>query len=215
MARVLATAARATGGASLQPRPPDAERRVLVLDAAYRPVAVISWQRAVALLLDSGSGAPRVESIVDRDVVISSPSVQILCPSVIRVMDHLDGAARRRASVRGRRGTATVARKSAIHERDRWTCAYCGWKAQSSAERARMTIDHVVPRSRGGSATEHLNLVSACRPCNGRKADRTPEEARMRLLFPPREPSWVEERRWRLTAGRALPPEWEPFLLAG
>ena len=215
MARRTTSRTREVVELEVRARPADAERRVLVLDAAYRPVAVIGWQRAIALLLDSGSGSPRVESIVDRDIIISSPSVQILCPSVIRVIDHLDDAARRRAAVRGRRGTATVARKSAIHERDRWTCAYCGWKAQSAAERARLTVDHVVPRSRGGSATEHLNLVSACRPCNGRKANRTPEEARMHLLFPPREPSWVEERRWRLSGGRSLPPEWEQYLLAG
>ena len=62
-------------------------------------------------------------------------------------------------------------------ERDNWTCAYCGGHAR--------TVDHVMPQSRGGGNT-WMNTVAACGPCNNKKADRTPEEAHMTLLFQPR-----------------------------
>lgn len=176
-----------------------ADSRVLVLDAGYRPVTVIGWQRAIILILDE-----RAEAVVERDEVISSPSLSLFMPSVVRLTSCSIPASRRRVG---------LARKRAVHERDRWTCAYCGWHARTSSERVKLTIDHVMPKSRGGSNIEPLNLVSACGPCNRRKRDRTPEEARMRLLFQPREPSWAERIRWSITAGRSVPDDWAPFLL--
>lgn len=73
----------------------------------------------------------------------------------------------------------TVTRKGVLR-RDQHRCAYCGKQAS--------TIDHLVPKSRGGAMT-WLNLVAACTPCNGAKRNRTPEEARMPLLFEPFVPS--------------------------
>ena len=77
--------------------------------------------------------------------------------------------------------------KAKLFRRDRFTCAYCG---QRFAERD-LSCDHVVPQSRGGGWT-WMNLVTACAACNGRKADRTPEEARMPLLYLPYVPSRFE-----------------------
>ncbi len=74
-----------------------------------------------------------------------------------------------------------------LFRRDRCTCAYCG---QRFAERA-LQAEHIVPESRGGGWT-WMNLVSACASCNGRKANRTPEEARMPLLYLPYVPSRYE-----------------------
>ncbi|TWO70852.1 HNH endonuclease [Caenimonas sedimenti] len=74
-----------------------------------------------------------------------------------------------------------------LFRRDRHTCAYCG---EVFAERD-LQCEHIVPASRGGAAS-WMNLVAACAPCNGRKADRTPEEARMPLLFLPYVPSRFE-----------------------
>ena len=64
------------------------------------------------------------------------------------------------------------------------------------------------------SLTDFANLVTACRPCNGRKADRTPAEAGMRLRVTPRPPTWAEQTRWALTGGpgKPVPPDWLPFL---
>lgn len=73
--------------------------------------------------------------------------------------------------------------KSGVLRRDRYTCAFCSGKAS--------TIDHVIPRSHGGKNT-WKNTVAACSPCNNKKADRTPEQAKMPLLIRPRVPDWSE-----------------------
>jgi hypothetical protein len=78
--------------------------------------------------------------------------------------------------------------KAKLFRRDRMTCAYCG---ELFAERE-LQCEHIVPESRGGKAT-WMNLVTACGPCNGRKADRTPEEARMPLVYLPYVPSRFED----------------------
>lgn len=78
--------------------------------------------------------------------------------------------------------------RSKLLRRDRWTCAYCGREA---AERE-LSVDHIVPRAQGGGWT-WMNLVAACRPCNARKADRRPEQARMPLLYLPYVPSRCED----------------------
>jgi 5-methylcytosine-specific restriction endonuclease McrA len=176
------------------------DHRVLVLDATFRPIAAIGWQRAVTLLL-----AGSAETVVDTDRIVTSPSVAIVVPSVIRLAG--------RALVVGRR-RGMLARKRTVHERDKWTCAYCGRRARTNLERDEMTVDHVMPRSRGGSTNDFGNLVTACRPCNGRKADRTPDEAGMRLRLVPRPPTWAEQTRWALTGGpgRPIPPDWLPFM---
>ena len=184
--------------------PPRAARlgdlRVLVLDATFRPIAAIGWQRAVTLVLGGSA-----EAVVDTDRIVTSPSVAIVVPSVIRLKG--------RALVVGRR-RGMLARKRTVHERDKWTCAYCGSRALTNLERDEMTIDHIMPRSRGGSTNDFGNLVTACRPCNGRKADRTPDEAGMRMRLVPRPPTWAEQTRWALTGGpgKPVPPDWVPFL---
>lgn len=82
--------------------------------------------------------------------------------------------------------TATVAlSRRNVFKRDRFTCQYCGVQPGSED----LTIDHVVPRSRGGQ-TSWENCVLACFRCNSRKADRTPDEASMRLKKKPIEPTW-------------------------
>ncbi|MFT3819754.1 MAG: HNH endonuclease [Rubrivivax sp.] len=78
--------------------------------------------------------------------------------------------------------------KAKLFRRDRFTCAYCG---QRFAERE-LSCEHIVPQARGGGWT-WMNLVTACGPCNGRKADRTPEQARMPLLYLPYVPSRFED----------------------
>ena len=89
--------------------------------------------------------------------------------------------------------------------RDPHTCQYCG---AAMAER-RLTVDHVVPRSRKGG-TSWENCVAACAWCNARKADKTPEEAGMPLLSQPRRPAWSNHFRPEAT----IRPAWEPFLNA-
>jgi hypothetical protein len=106
------------------------------------------------------------------------------CQSVIEVhpIIALAGAARVNLF-----DTVPAFAKAKLFRRDRFTCAYCG---ERFPERA-LSCDHVVPQSRGGGWT-WMNLVTACGPCNGRKADRTPEQARMPLLYLPYVPSRFE-----------------------
>lgn len=138
--------------------------RVLVLNASYEPINVCSMRRAIVLIL---KGAARVEEPSSR--LLHSPSVHLMAPSVIRLLDYIHIPYERKS----------LSRKN-ILLRDHNTCQYCG-KASSPQE---LTLDHVLPRSRGGSSGWD-NLVACCRPCNNRKGDRTPEEARMRLLKRP------------------------------
>lgn len=78
----------------------------------------------------------------------------------------------------------------AVHERDHWSCAYCGRSVSKTppCEALLATVDHILPISRGGPSS-WTNLVSACKECNNRKADRTPEEAGMPLRVEPFDPA--------------------------
>lgn len=75
-----------------------------------------------------------------------------------------------------------------LYARDRHLCAYCGEQFKDH----QLTIDHILPRSKGGKNT-WVNTVSACKPCNVEKADRTPEQAKMHLLFVPYAPNMFEK----------------------
>jgi 5-methylcytosine-specific restriction endonuclease McrA len=92
-----------------------------------------------------------------------------------------------------------------IYARDDSTCQYCGRKHR----RSELNLDHVIPRSRGGSTTWE-NVVCSCISCNLRKGGRTPEEAGMRLLRHPTRPRWTP--MFRSATRRAFYREWRPFL---
>lgn len=92
-----------------------------------------------------------------------------------------------------------------IFERDENSCQYCGRKF----DRGELTLDHVIPRSRGGSSTWE-NIVLACVKCNMRKGDRLPTEMHMKLLKKPIKPKWAT--RVGVKLGRLCKPSWERFL---
>lgn len=138
---------------------------VLVLNATYEPINVCAARRAVVLVL---KGVARAEE--SNGHVLHGGHLRFPLPSVIRLLDY------RRIPHRSR----ALSRKN-ILLRDRNTCQYCG-RLASAPE---LTLDHVVPRSRGGKSTWE-NLVACCKPCNHQKSDRSPAEAGMDLLRPPR-----------------------------
>jgi 5-methylcytosine-specific restriction endonuclease McrA len=140
-------------------------RPVLVLNASYEPVNVCAARRALVLVL---KGVASAEETSSHQVNSSRNSVGL--PSVIRLLEY------RRIPHQSR----ALSRKN-ILMRDRYTCQYCH-KVFPSGE---LTLDHVIPRSRAGETTWE-NLVACCHPCNNRKGSRTPEEAGLRLLRPPR-----------------------------
>jgi 5-methylcytosine-specific restriction endonuclease McrA len=138
---------------------------VLVLNASYEPIHVCAVRRALILLFKGIAAAEE-----SCEMLLHSATAQLPVPSVIRLLEY------RRIPHQ----TRALSRKN-ILLRDRFTCQYCR-RALSAGD---LTLDHVVPRSRGG-ASSWENLVACCRRCNNRKGDRTPEEAAMKLARRPR-----------------------------
>jgi len=138
---------------------------VLVLNATYEPINVCAARRALVLVLKGVASAEEESRLVFR-----SPLRSFRVPSVIRLLEY------RRIPFQGR----ALSRKN-ILMRDRNTCQFCARVLPASE----LTLDHIVPRARGGESTWD-NLVACCHPCNNRKGDRSLEEAGMKLLRRPR-----------------------------
>jgi hypothetical protein len=155
---------------------------VLQLDIQGTPQAWISLEQA-AVHVATGSVA-WIDGAGPLAQLRGGFNVARGCQSVIEVHPIIALAG---ASKRNLFDIVPAFAKVKLFRRDRFTCAYCG---QRFAE-AQLSCDHVVPQSRGGGWT-WMNLVTACGACNGRKADRTPEEARMPLLYLPYVPSRFE-----------------------
>ena len=164
----LATIRRLSGDAGTMPDLPSA----LVLNASFEPLSIVSSERATCLVI-----AEKAEVLEDDGRVIHSERLSVPSPSVIRLRYMVKVPYVRRAALSRR----------AIFARDDYRCQYCGERADS--------IDHVVPRSKGGPHSWE-NVAAACRPCNLGKRDRTPAEAgyapgRVRAVRPGRPPgSW-------------------------
>jgi 5-methylcytosine-specific restriction endonuclease McrA len=146
-------------------------QRVLVLNASYEPLQLVPVRRAVVLLLQE-----KAELVEAAEQKLRARSISLDVPIVIRLVRYIKIPRRLRLPC-SRRG---------VIARDRDVCQYCG----TQPGRSHLTVDHVLPRSRGG-ATSWENVVTACRDCNHRKGGRTPEEANMVLLSVPRQPQFV------------------------
>jgi 5-methylcytosine-specific restriction endonuclease McrA len=146
-------------------------QRVLVLNASYEPLQLISVRRAVVLLLQE-----KAELIEAAAQQLRALALSFDVPLVIRLVRYIR-IPRRLKLPCSRRG---------VFARDRETCQYCG----AQPGRSQLTMDHVLPRSQGGGTTWD-NVVTACRECNHRKGGRTPEQANMTLLTTPRQPQYV------------------------
>jgi 5-methylcytosine-specific restriction endonuclease McrA len=134
---------------------------------------------------------------LDGDRVLRSPSFEFPAPSVVRLLAFVD--------VRKRRSQGGGMRTK-ILMRDRYRCQYCGGKGTG----AELTLDHIVPRSRGGR-THPENLCASCKRCNQRKGDRTPDEARMPLLSEPSALLYDLERA-ALRHAALVRPDWAKYL---
>jgi 5-methylcytosine-specific restriction endonuclease McrA len=137
----------------------------LVLNKSWMPDRVVSWEDAICLTF--AGRAEVVETYTEHQVHSANRAFAV--PSVIRMVT---GRVQRTPHVR-------LNRQHLLH-RDNYTCQYCGVTVNLQT----MTYDHVMPRSRGGK-TSWENIVAACGPCNRKKSDRTPEEARMQLRVKP------------------------------
>jgi 5-methylcytosine-specific restriction endonuclease McrA len=143
--------------------------RTLVLNATYEPLTFIPVRRAVVLLLREK--AEVVEANVERR--LRSERFSMPTPLVIRLVTFIKIP---------QRFNFPFTRRGVLN-RDNHTCQYCGAAGP-------LTVDHVVPVSRGG-ATSWDNCVACCAACNARKGDRTPDEAGMRLAAKPARPAYV------------------------
>lgn len=172
---------------------------VLVLDVGMRPLRVESWQRAICDLF-----LGKVEVVEwkyqAKDRTIQGASGQWPMPSIVRVLSQF----------KIDRVRVKFSRLN-IYTRDKFTCQFCG-RRFLSRDLKELTLDHVMPRSRGGKTTWE-NTVAACVDCNMRKADRTPAEARMPLLHVPKKPAYLPAMSVKMDT-RNLPDEWKPYWTA-
>ena len=164
--------------------------RVLVLNASYEPINVCTVRRAAVLILKE-----RAEILEHADQVLHAETFRLPRPAVIRLTNYVriprDAHARR------------ITRR-AVFARDRWTCQYCG------TVRSSLTVDHVIPRSKGGPSSWD-NIVASCAPCNRRKGDRLPTQIDMHPRQHPRAPSATI---FVHVATPSIPPLWEQYLAA-
>ncbi|MFC4334378.1 HNH endonuclease [Salininema proteolyticum] len=158
----------------------------LVLNQSYEPLCVVSVKRAVVLLLTG-----KAEAVATGEGVFHSESLRLPAPSVVRLKRYVR-IPRQLSSSPSRRG---------VFLRDDWTCVYCAGTAE--------TIDHVIPRSRGGTHTWD-NVVAACADCNQRKGSRMLQEIGWHLPRRPKPPAHWQLRGFR--TGRRPHPTWEPWL---
>jgi len=144
------------------------EQSIVVFSQNYLPISRVNIKRAIVLLLTGKAEPLRMMDV--RVWQVRSPS------RVIEVPEHI------RLTIKGKERpwrVPPVTRREVLR-RDHYTCQYCG-------STHNLTLDHVIPLSRGGSHTWD-NVVTACERCNQRKGDRTPEEVGMVLRSKPRAP---------------------------
>jgi len=169
-----------------RPRGRDAGR-VLVLNATYEPINVCSVRRAAILLIKA-----KAEMLEHAAWELRSEHTAMPRPVVIRLVTF----------VRVPRDThhRKITRR-AVFARDGWSCQYCGSKGN-------LTVDHVIPRSKGGTS-DWDNIVASCAPCNRRKGDRLPQQVGM---HPRRRPGAPSPQVFIQVASPTIPAAWRTWL---
>lgn len=153
--------------------------RTLILNLDGTPIGTAKWQHAVSMVLRES-----VNVVSYYDKWCRSPSLELRIPSVVSLRSYV-------------KPSKVQLNKRNIFLRDNNRCQYCG------ISESEMSIDHIIPRSRGGDNTWH-NLVVACHTCNRLKADRTPEECGMVLEKIPVPPTRL---MYRIKSGG----QWEKY----
>lgn len=170
--------------------------QVLQLTSRYEPHSLISWQQAICLLVTN-----KVDVLDEYEAKVSSPSVTLSVPAVVRLRKDVGSSAK---SIKFSRAN--------VLRRDKYICCYCGKKKKPRE----LEFDHVVPRSRWTGPKHKItwweNIVSACRPCNRLKDDRTPHEAGLRMHYKPVVPAHLPMTQPILMDVDRMPPQWAPYL---
>ena len=158
--------------------------RTLLLKATFEPLCIVSWRRAVVLVLKD-----KAEIVARNGAEFHAERMAVPCPSVIRLTHFVRVPYRSRVPLSRR----------AVFARDDHRCQYCNRPAEN--------LDHVIPRSRGGEHTWE-NVVAACRPCISRKENRFLHDTDLRLRRRPVAP----QPGWVVTSGAPIDPSWAPYL---
>ena len=166
---------------------------ILVLDQSYQPIKVVSWMKAITLVVSGKAELVETEDTIN----IHSVSQTFQLSTIIRIFKNVVNARKRDVSFT----------RYNIFLRDHWRCQYCTKHFKTN----QLSWDHVTPKSRGGLTTWE-NIVTACHPCNTKKAARTPEEARMKLLRKPVKPKSTIQMSIRLKDPTKVPESWKLFL---
>ena len=160
---------------------------MLVLNATFEPINVCTVRRAAVLLLKE-----KAEILERGRRELHSDSLTIPVPMVIRLVRYV--------SVPRDTHRRKITRR-AVFARDEWTCQYCG-------SNGNLTVDHVIPRSKGGGSTWE-NIVASCAPCNRRKGDHLPNHVGMQPRRPPKTPS---PHVFIHVASPRIPAAWRQYL---
>ena len=147
---------------------------VLLLNATYEPLNIVTLRRAVNLLLSD-----KAEIVESTGVELSSPTLSLPKPRIIKLVYFVKLPKYRRDYVTNR----------VLFARDRWKCQYCGRHMRDFGRHEKLTRDHVKPLSRGGKNTWD-NVVTACSTCNEKKGERLPFEAHMYPKKTPERPTY-------------------------
>jgi len=162
----------------------------LLLNSSFEPLKVVSWKKAVILVV-----LEKVEVVEEYDLTIRGVRCELRLPAVVRLTRFI------------KRGTPIIKfSRQNLYIRDKRKCQYCG----ISFDHKELTYDHVIPRSKGGQ-TEWTNVVTCCTPCNLKKGGRTPEEAGMFLIRKPKAPIWIPLLAMSLGI-QETPAPWKDYL---
>ena len=188
---------------------PVMSRPVLILNKGWVPIRTASVQEAIGLVVKGSAKIIEPDTYEVHDIftwndasklkvkmaetVIRSATLAIIPPEVILLTEY-NGIGERNI----------VFSRRNLFKRDKYTCQYCG--IQPGPEE--LTIDHIMPKSRSGKSSFE-NCVLACVECNKRKANRTPEEANMKLRKIPKKPSW---KVFAQVPGNVKRESWDKFL---
>ena len=164
--------------------------RALILDSTYRPMGLISWKKAIALVW-----LEKAEVLEEYEETLRSPSIEMHVPAVIRLVTY----------IRAKEPKLRFSKRN-LYTRDSGECQYC----KKSLSYDSSTYDHVTPRSKGGR-TCWENIVIACAKCNEYKGDKTPGQTGLPTVYP-RVPTHWQLMKMTISSMTSAPEQWGFYL---
>lgn len=165
-------------------------QQVLLLNSSYEVLGTLTWDAAV-----TGLHTEKFQLVEEYDQVIRSAYMTMRVPAVVKTTKYIHKPVKQ-----------VKFSRASVYARDNYKCGYCGIKCKAE----QLTYDHVIPRSQGGQ-TNWTNITSCCYACNAKKAARTPQQAKMKLLNKLERPMAVPEFKFEFT-GKKVPEQWRDYL---